>query len=421
MNKLIRVLSKLFPVLLLGPLLIVPASTDEKQPNSSSVSFMSRSTKRAISGIDGSIVNVQPRIDWDEIASLSKLVKEKENEQLSEFYNNVKDSRLFHQRHRMALRSLLYRLDSKRSFETFMRKFRQVIRKPTGERDALDFLQYLAPPRTGYSGVLLEGGYVLTTYFAVSNEHMTGLNIHMNGGKTLSGSVQGTYQDFDLALIEINSENLPSEATPLSLDDESTSQETRVGHWAIAVGRGPRPEHLTASRGIVSATKLFEGRFLQTDSFCNYSNTGGALLNIEGEFIGLIRGVTLNNALRAGLNSGVTRAVKPEAINQILPDLKQGKNIRSSFLGVQRSMSGNPERGVRVQKTIDGCSAADAGIQDGDIILSFDNKEIYKWRDLVGKIRRHMPGDRIRVKVKRNGETETFDVELTSRNCMENQ
>lgn len=395
-----------------------PAHAENTSESNHGSEFLSRTTTRAVDRIEKSVVNVRPNVKWDKIPPLKKLIEQQNNDLLSRFYEDVKSERIFTTGHKKALRTLLYRLESQ-EFEAFMRKFRQVLQNPTGARDVLDFLQYIAPPETGFSGVLIDGGYVLTTHFAVSNPRMSNLTIHTAGGATVEGSVEGTYDGFDLALVRIPDDQLPEEAEPVSISNRRADQKTSVGHWSIAVGRGPRSKHITASRGIVSAKNLFAGRFLQTDAFCNYSNTGGALINIHGELIGVIRGVTLENALFAGLNSGVNRAVKPEAILEVLPELKKGKNIRSSFLGVQRSRNTNPEHGVRVDRVIDGCAAAKAGLKDDDVILSFDDKEIYKWRDLVNKIRRHIPGDKVTVKVKRDGEVKSLDIELTTRACLE--
>ena len=394
----------------------VPGTTESSSTDDAG--FIARTTQRAVDRIQKSVVNVRPEVKWDKIPPLQKLIEQQDNDLLTRFYDDVKSKRIFTTGHKKALRTLLYRLDA-RQFEAFMRKFRQVLQNPTGARDVLDFLQYIAPPESGFSGVLLNGGYVLTTNFAISNPHMSSLHVHTAGGGTLQGSVEGTYDGFDLALVKISKGNVPDEAEPISISRRNAEQKTDVGHWAIAVGRGPRPENVTASRGIVSANQLFAGRFLQTDAFCNYSNTGGALVNIHGELIGVIRGVTLKNALFAGLNSGVNRAVKPEAIREVLPDLKKGKDIRSSFLGVQKSNNSSPKHGVRVSRVIDGCAAAKAGLKDNDVILSFAKKEIYKWRDLVNKIRRHIPGDKVTVKVKRDGNVKTFEIELTTRACLE--
>ncbi len=405
--------SVLFTILIGGPY-----ASGENTSGSDAETFLSRTTTRAVNRIKKSVVNVRPEVQWDKIPSLKKLIKEQDNDLLTRFYEDVQSNRIFTTAHKKALRTLLYRLES-REFQSFMRKFKQVLQNRTGARDVLDFLKYIAPPESGFSGVLLNGGYVLTTNFAVSNPHMSNLTIHTAGGGTVKGTVKGTYDGFDLALVSISEKKLPDDADPISISDRSAENEPDVGHWAIAVGRGPRPDHFTASRGIVSARQLFAGRFLQTDAFCNYSNTGGPVVNIHGELIGVIRGVTLQNALFAGLNSGVNRAVKPDAIQEVLPELKQGEDIRSSFLGVQRSRGDSPEHGVRVDRVIDGCAAAKAGLKNDDIILSFADKEIYKWRDLVNKIRRHIPGDDVTVKVKRNGEVKTFRIKLTTRACLE--
>ncbi len=390
----------------------------ETSISDTSASFMEKATQRAIQNVKRSVVNVRPDLNWDKVSSLQKLVEERDNDLLSRFYENVKSERVFTDSHRRALRTLLHRLD-KRGFDRFQAKFRQVLRSRTGGRDALDFLQYIAPPETGYSGILLDGGYVLTTHFAVSAKHRSDLRVYVPGGERLPGKVKGTYEGFDLALLDIPERQLPNRAEPISIGDVKSSRDATVGHWAITVGRGPRPDKITASRGIVSATQLFAGRFLQMDTFCNYSNTGGAVINIEGDLIGVVRGITLSNTLFAGLNSGVNRAVKPAAIQEVLPMLKKGKEIRSSFLGVQRARGSSPDRGVRVDRVVEGCAAAKAGLKDGDIILSFGNKEIFKWRDLVNKIRRHMPGDRVRIKFKRDGNVDSMKIELTTRECLE--
>jgi len=382
-----------------------------------SPSFMQKATKRAVHQVQSAVVNVRPHLNWGMIPSYDKLLKERAGDRLRSFVEEVEEEGLMNDRHKRALRILLHRLDGEQMYSAFQKKLTRVMsRGPTRIRDALDFLQYLAPPETGFSGLLLDDGFVLTSRFAVSSEQLKKIHVHTAGGQKLEATKKGSYGRFDIALLKIkNTDKLPGKVRPISLS--SLKDSVHVGDWAIAVGRGPRPEEITASRGIVSANRLLVGRSVQTDAFCNYSNTGGALVDIRGRLIGVITGVTLDSVLMVGQNSGVTKAIRPGALKQILPDLKKGKTIRSSFLGVKRGGESEPGVGVRVDDVLKGCAAASAGMKNGDVILSFGGKKIKKWRDLVNQIRGRLPGDSVKLKIRRNGSTKTLNVQLTSRQC----
>ncbi len=423
MNPRQLVLPVLLPALVFCMSLSVPLETQETTASRDGThppAFLQKATKRAVERIQGAVVNIRPELNRGLIPSYEKLMEDRAEDRLRNFVEEMQEEGMMNDRHRRALRTLLYRLDDERMYNTFQKKLRRVMsRGATRIRDALDFLQYLAPPRSGFSGVLLKGGYVLTSRFAVSADHIKKINVFTAGGGKVTAEKMGSYGRFDIAILKIrDTGSLPEKAQPVPLAAPTSSPS--VGDWAIAVGRGPRPEEITASRGIISANRLLESRSLQTDAFCNYSNTGGALVDIRGRLVGIITGVTLENVLMVGQNSGVTKAIRPGALKNILPDLKEGKAIQSSFLGVQRARDTDPDLGVRVKRVLDGCAAAKGGLKNGDVILSFGGTDIRKWRDLVTQIRRRMPGDEVRIKIKRDGSTQVIKVQLTSRQCTEN-
>jgi len=227
--------------------------------------------------------------------------------------------------------------------------------------------------------------------------------------------VLGRDKELDIALIKINASHLPY----ARLGD---SDAIRVGEWVVAIGNPLGLDH-TVTQGIISAKgRQISGTgletFLQTDAAINRGNSGGPLLNLRGEVIGI------NTAIRAdGQNIGF--AVPVAKIKQVLGNLRSGKPVSRGYLGVgtrdldsefQESLG--IHEGVVVSDVARGGPADRAGIRRLDVITAVDGQKIRSGAELVSAISGHRAGETVRVTVFRAGKVRDFTAVLGDRQAM---
>ncbi len=279
-------------------------------------------------------------------------------------------------------------------------------------------------PRMGSgSGVIISSdGYI------VSNNHVIAdadeLTVVLTDNRSYTAQVIGTDPTTDLALIKIKDEDLPF----LSF---ANSDEVKVGEWVMAAGNPLSYLNSTVTAGIVSAKGRSIGilrneertsieSFIQTDAAVNPGNSGGALVNVDGNLIGINTAI----ASQTGSYIGYSFAVPSNIAKKVVEDLKEYGTVQRGFLGV--SIVGiNPavakeydldlNQGVLVQEIVEEGSAQEAGIEKGDIIVKVDEKKILRNSDLLSYIGRKRPGDQVMVTVYRDGKEKTFDMTLKTR------
>ena len=278
--------------------------------------------------------------------------------------------------------------------------------------------------RSGGSGFIISpDGYIITNNHVI--EGATKVEVHYgadengNGGRTTTAKIVGRDPATDLALLKIDTDQqLPS----IRLGD---SDRIRKGDWAIAIGH-PFTFENTLTVGVVSAkgrslglsrqTSSFEN-FIQTDAAINFGNSGGPLLNIAGEVIGI------NTAIRGGGAQGIGFATPVNTAKTLLPQLKQGKVVRG-YLGMTigdvneewREAFNLPEaRGALVQSVDPGKPAARAGIQHGDVVVEIDGKPIRNNRELIDYISYLPVGSEVKITVIRNGQRQTLTAKTAER------
>jgi serine protease Do len=281
------------------------------------------------------------------------------------------------------------------------------------------------PQRSGGSGFIISpDGYILTNNHVV--EGATRVDVHFgaddngSGGRTVPAKIIGRDPATDIALVKIDAgNNLPY----IALGD---SDRIRKGDWAIAIGNPFQLEN-TLTVGVISAkgrslgfseeTRSFEN-FIQTDAAINFGNSGGPLMNINGEVVGI------NTAIRGGGAQGLGFATPINTAKRLLPQLKQGKVTRG-YLGMTitevgedaRDAFGLPAdtRGAIVQAVAPGKPADKAGIQHGDVITELDGKPIRSNRDLIDYISYLPVGSDVRITVLRNGQRQTVTARTAER------
>jgi serine protease Do len=263
------------------------------------------------------------------------------------------------------------------------------------------------------SGFIIDkDGFILTNNHVIekSNE----IKVRLADETEFDAKIIGRDPKTDLALIKIQP---GSPLTPISLGD---SDKLQVGDWVIAIGN-PFGLGNTVTAGIVSAKYRQIGagsydNFIQTDAPINPGNSGGPLLNTAGEVVGI------NSAIftQSGGNVGIGFAVPVNMAKDLLPQLKKGKVVRG-WLGVmiQRitpelkdKLSLKDEWGALVTDVIAGGPAETAGIKRGDLIVSFDGKEIREMRDLPYIVASTPVGDTVTVVVERKGQKKSFQVKI---------
>ena len=279
------------------------------------------------------------------------------------------------------------------------------------------------PQRSGGSGFIISpDGYILTNNHVV--EGATRVEVHYgadengNGGRTLEAKVIGRDPATDIALIKIEATSLPT--VPLGDSDR-----IRKGDWAIAVGN-PYSLENTLTVGVISAkgrslgfseeTRSFEN-FIQTDAAINFGNSGGPLMNINGEVIGI------NTAIRGGAQ-GLGFATPVNTAKRLLPQLREGKVTRG-YLGMtiteiteeyrEAFNLGADVRGALVQAVEEGKPAARAGIQHGDVVVEIDARKINSNRELIDYISYLPVGTTVRVTVIRNGQRVNLNAKTAER------
>ncbi|MEM9855931.1 MAG: Do family serine endopeptidase [Bacteroidota bacterium] len=288
-------------------------------------------------------------------------------------------------------------------------------------------------PRQGTgSGVLINNdGYIVTNNHVIDGADELEVTLHDN--RSFSAQVIGTDPTSDLAVIKIEEKGLPY----LTLVN---SDQVKVGEWVLAVGN-PFNLNSTVTAGIVSAkgrsiniigsnlrrmpgdslNRAIES-FIQTDAAVNPGNSGGALVNLNGDLMGINTAI----ASPTGAYSGYSFAVPSNIVNRVVEDLITYGVVQRGWLGVsitsvtndftdRNNLDLNVEAGAYINGISPKSGALDAGIEEGDVIIKVDDMKINNTAQLIGYIGGKRPGDIVKVKVDRNGEKIFFDVTLKNR------
>ncbi len=273
---------------------------------------------------------------------------------------------------------------------------------------------------TGSGVIISEDGYVVTNNHVIENG--SEVSITLNDKETFVAKVIGTDPSTDLALLKVDAKKLPHIAL-------GNSDQVRVGEWVLAVGN---PFNLTSTvtAGIVSAKArniniLPDQRFpiesfIQTDAAVNPGNSGGALVNLNGELIGINAAIASNT----GSYSGYSFAIPVNIVKKVVKDLMEFGIVQRGFIGVSirdidadfaKEKEVNTLNGVYVNGLTEGGAAAVAGLKVGDIIKSINGFEIKSSPELQEQVGRFRPGDKIMVTVLRNNSEKIIPVILRNK------
>lgn len=247
----------------------------------------------------------------------------------------------------------------------------------------------------------------------------------LNDNRNFTATIVGADPVTDLALIKIDAPNL--HVIPMG-----NSEDLHVGEWVLAVGN-PFGFTSTVTSGIVSAKARNISTttqspssggieaYIQTDAAVNRGNSGGALVNLSGELVGI------NTAIysQTGTYAGCSFAIPTSIVQKVVGDLKQFGTVQRAFLGIS-FVELSPEfiakeglkgvtRGIYVAEVQDRTAAKEAGLVKGDVITHINGAEVVSTGSLQEVLARCSPGDRIRITYVRDGKTANVDVTLRNR------
>ena len=267
--------------------------------------------------------------------------------------------------------------------------------------------QYRVQPvvASGSGVIISDDGYIITNNHVVENADE--IEVTLNDKRTYIAKLIGTDTFTDIALIKIDENKLPF----ITYGD---SENLKIGEWVLAVGN---PFNLTSTvtAGIVSAKarninilnkKYAVESFIQTDAAVNPGNSGGALVNTEGELVGI------NTAIesRTGSYTGYSFAVPVSIAKKVVEDLRKYGKVQRAYIGVSindinsefaKSNGIKKIEGVYINGVNENGAAKNAGLLEGDIILKVAGVPVNKVSELQEQISKYRPGDKINFSIKR--------------------
>lgn len=266
------------------------------------------------------------------------------------------------------------------------------------------------------SGVVIDAakGYVLTNNHVISEADK--ISVQMNDGREFEAKLIGGDDQSDIALLQLQN------ATNLTQIAVADSDKLRVGDFAVAVGN-PFGLGQTATSGIISALGRsglnLEGleNFIQTDASINRGNSGGALLNLNGELIGI------NTAILApgGGSVGIGFAIPSNMARTLAQQLIEFGEVKRGLLGIKgmemsadiaKAFNLNVQRGAFVSEVLPNSGSAKAGIKSGDVIVSLNDKPLSSFAELRSRIATTEPGTKVKLGLLREGKPMTVEVTL---------
>ncbi|MBN1408865.1 MAG: Do family serine endopeptidase [Calditrichaceae bacterium] len=272
------------------------------------------------------------------------------------------------------------------------------------------------------SGIIIsEDGYILTNYHVIKD--VDELKVMMIDNREYEAKVIGSDPATEIALIKIEADDLPVAVL-------GNSDNVEIGEWVMAIGS---PLYLTSTvtAGIVSALSrninIIQDRetggienFIQTDAAINPGNSGGALLNLKGQVIGVNTAI----ATRTNYYMGYGFAVPINIAKSVVEDLMSFGEVKRGYLGVYiesvdpikaKGVKLDKPKGVMIINVIKGSAADEAGLKEGDVILSVNGYEVNQTNELQAKVGIYNPGDKVKLEVWRYGKKMDVTATLQSR------
>jgi serine protease Do len=289
------------------------------------------------------------------------------------------------------------------------------------QRNQEDWDRFLPGRRTSVAGsgvILSNDGYILTNHHVVSDAIKGGVNVTLQDKQTFKARIVGMDPNTDLAILKIDAKNL----TPATIGN---SDQVNVGDWVLAVGNPFRLKS-TVTAGIVSAmgrnmdiidTPLRVESFIQTDAAINQGNSGGALIDTNGNLIGINTAI----ATQTGVYEGYGFAIPINMAIKIAKDLIEYGEVQRAFLGVEiqslsydraKSLGMKNAEGVEVSRVIKNGSAYKAGIKKSDVIVEVNGIRVNEAHELQARVAMVRPGDKVQLAVWSEGKMRRITVNV---------
>lgn len=284
----------------------------------------------------------------------------------------------------------------------------------------------VVPQMASGSGVVIsQDGYIITNNHVVAGADE--VTVTTSDQKTFTAKVIGADPNYDLAVVKINADNLPYMLY-------GNSDDVEIGQWCLAIGY-PLTLDVTVTAGIISAkarslglnrgrngqTNMAVESYLQTDAAVNMGNSGGALINTNGQLIGI------NSAIASptGYYSGYSYAIPVNIVKKVINDLIKYGSVQRGFLGAvysdvtswtadQKKKEGVPENvsGLYIMEVTKGGAAEKANIKKGDLLRKINGNDVNSSAELQQQLGTYKPGDKVQVTYERNGKLTTVTATL---------
>ena len=271
------------------------------------------------------------------------------------------------------------------------------------------------------SGVIIsEDGYIVTNNHVVNGA--TEITVTLNDRKNFKAKVMGTDPNTDLALIKIDTKNLP--VMPIGNSDDA-----KLGQWVLAIGY-PLNLDVTVTQGIISAKSRNIGinrqgkapveAFIQTDAAVNPGSSGGALVNTSGELIGINAAI----ASPTGSYAGYAYAIPSNLMKKVVGDIMKYGSVQRAYLGISmapKNMDDATKKELGINDDVNGVwiaetdpqgAAAQAGLKKGDAITKVNGSEVSSPAELAEQIARMKPGDKVNITYLRDKSEKNVSVSL---------
>jgi len=284
------------------------------------------------------------------------------------------------------------------------------------------------PGRGSGSGVIIsKDGYIMTNNHVVKNASENGIKVTLTDKREFTAKLIGVDPNTDVAVIKVDANDLPVATI-------GNSDEVQVGQWVVAIGN-PLGLNSTVTAGIVSAMgrniqlgndNYAINNFIQTDAAINPGNSGGALVDINGNLVGINTAIKTTN----GYYQGYGFAIPINLAKNVASELMKNGKVTRGYIGVTikdvdikeaKGLGLNKVQGVLVQDVIAGGAGDLAGVKSGDVIITVDGKEVNAANELQTIIGSHHPGDEVALKIYRDGNTIDKTVILKPKDEKSNQ
>ena len=265
----------------------------------------------------------------------------------------------------------------------------------------------------GGSGFIIESdGYVVTNHHVIDGADQ--VLVRLSDRREYEAEVVGSDEQSDIALLKIDAQELPTL-------DWADNDDLRIGEWVLAIG-SPFALEQTVTQGIVSATGRSNRNqqyvpFIQTDVAINRGNSGGPLLNMQGEVVGVNSWIFSNSGGYIGLSFSIPAQTASDAIDQLRTSGRVSRGLLGVLVGpINRDLAEafGLERsvGALVSSVSEDSAAETAGIQVGDVIIEYNGVPIERWSELPPLVGATPPGEEVDVVVIRDGERRTLEATL---------